>query len=90
MMALSYVVLIALYVFEIKGHRVLSGIGFIYVADAMGGQVYLSILLVWQLVLSTEKMAISACNSREKPSQAKPKDQVQGKAKGSMAMMAMK
>lgn len=62
-MALPYIVLIALYILQVKRNRVRSRVGFVYVADAMRGQVDLPILLVGQLVLSAKELAISTCES---------------------------
>lgn len=51
----SHIVFVALYVLQVQGNRVLPGVRFVYIADPMGGQVDLPILLVWQLVLSERK-----------------------------------
>lgn len=44
--------LVALDVLQVHGHRVLSGIGLVDIANTMGGQVDLAILLIGKLVLS--------------------------------------
>lgn len=48
----SHIVFMSLNVFQVQSHRVSSGLLFVYIANPVGGQVDLSILLVRQLVLS--------------------------------------
>lgn len=65
--ALPYIVLVALYILQIERKGVLSRVGFIYIADAMRGQVDLAILLVGQLVLSAGlSSALCILNERVK------------------------
>lgn len=40
------VLFVALQVLQVDGHRVLPGVGFVDIADAMGGQVDLAILVI--------------------------------------------
>lgn len=59
----SHIVFVALNVLQIQCHRVPSRVFFVYIADAMGCQINLSILLIWQLVLSTVCCLVSpACS----------------------------
>lgn len=62
---LPYIVLVAFYVLQIERNGVLPRVGLVYVADAMRGQVDLPILLVGQLILSAEKVTISAYDPQQ-------------------------
>lgn len=58
-MAYSYIELVTLDILEVQGHRVLSRLGLVHIADAMRSQVDLAILLVGQLVLSKGGRCVS-------------------------------
>jgi len=47
----SYIKLIPLDIFQVQRNRVLSGLLAIDIADSMGRQVHLALLLIWELVL---------------------------------------
>lgn len=48
----SHIIFMSLYVLQVQCNGVLSGVCLVYIADTVGGQVDLPILLIWQLVLS--------------------------------------
>lgn len=54
----SHIIFMSLNVLQVQCNRVLSGVRLVHIADTVGGQVDLPILLVWQLILSKKKQGI--------------------------------
>jgi hypothetical protein len=48
----AHIEFISFNILQVQSHRVFSGVSLVYIADTVGGQVDLSILLIGQLVLS--------------------------------------